>query len=184
MVLSTNPIYFTFSLELVLIYILLFNIISNSHFVATAQLFIYLGAVNVLILFAVMFMNRSYYPKDFHLNLWTIGNGLTSLFCTIFFFFGLITIILNTLWCVIIWNVRANQIIKQDLISNSLQIGIHLATNFFLPFELILIILLFALIGAITVVHQQKIFITRNNNCKFYFFYMSSYSFPLNSFKV
>ena len=184
MVLSTNSIYFTFFLGLVLICILLFNIISNSHFVATAQLFICVGAVNVLILFVVMFMNGSYYPKDFHLNLWTIGNGLTSLFCTIFFFFWLITIILNTLWCVIIWNVRAHQIIEQDLISNSQQIGIHLSTNFFLPFELVLIILLFALIGAITVARQQKIFITRNNNCKFYFFYMSSYSFPLNSYKV
>ena len=49
---------------------------------------------------------------------------------------------------------RSNQIIEQDLISNSQQIGIHLATDFFLPFEFISIILLVALIGAIAVARQ------------------------------
>ena len=45
-----------------------------------------------------------------------------------------------------IWTTISNQMIKQDLISNSQQIGIHLSTNFFLSFELISIILLIALI--------------------------------------
>ncbi|KAI8524475.1 hypothetical protein RHMOL_Rhmol13G0152100 [Rhododendron molle] len=49
---------------------------------------------------------------------------------------------------------RSNQILEQDSIINSQQIGIHLSTNFFLPFELISIILLIALIGAITVACQ------------------------------
>ena len=79
-VLLTNPIFFAFSLGLVLVCIFLFYILSNSHFVAAAQLLIYMGAINVLILFAVMFMNGSEYYKDF--NLWTVRNGLTSLICT------------------------------------------------------------------------------------------------------
>ncbi|TYJ22488.1 hypothetical protein E1A91_A08G128700v1 [Gossypium mustelinum] len=115
-VLLTNPIYSAFSLGLLLIYV---------------------GAINFLILFAVMFMNGSEYYKNF--NLWTIGNGLTSLVCT------------NTSWYGIIWTTRSNQIIEQDLISNSQQIGIHLAIDFFLPFEFISIILLVSLIGAIAV---------------------------------
>ena len=45
-----------------------------------------------------------------------------------------------------IWTTISNQMIKQDLISNSQQIGIHLSTNFFLSFELISIILLIVLI--------------------------------------
>lgn len=85
-VLFTNPIYSAFSLGLVLVCISLFYILSNSHFVAAAQLLIYVGAVNVLIIFAVMFMNGSDYSKDFQLNLWTIGDGLTSLVCTSIFF--------------------------------------------------------------------------------------------------
>nr|YP_009643618.1 NADH dehydrogenase subunit 6 [Acer laevigatum]YP_009972795.1 NADH-plastoquinone oxidoreductase subunit 6 [Acer oliverianum]YP_010891864.1 NADH-plastoquinone oxidoreductase subunit 6 [Acer robustum]QNH83997.1 NADH-plastoquinone oxidoreductase subunit 6 [Acer fenzelianum]WJO89056.1 NADH-plastoquinone oxidoreductase subunit 6 [Acer palmatum]AWH62873.1 NADH dehydrogenase subunit 6 [Acer laevigatum]QNH84254.1 NADH-plastoquinone oxidoreductase subunit 6 [Acer oliverianum]WJO88621.1 NADH-plastoq len=152
-VLLTNPIYSAFSLGFVLICISLFYILSNSPFVAAAQLLIYVGAVNVLIIFAVMFMNGSDYSNDFHLNLWTIGDGVASLVCTSLFL-SLLTTILDTSWYGIIWTTRSNQIIEQDLISNSQQIGIHLSTDFFLPFELISIILLVALIGAIAVARQ------------------------------
>src|SRR4029079_3275519 len=72
-VLFTNPIFSAFSLGLVLVCISLFYILANSHFVASAQLLIYVGAINVLILFAVMFMNGPEYDKD--LNLWTVGDG-------------------------------------------------------------------------------------------------------------
>ena len=98
-----------------------------------------------------MFMNGSEDYKDF--NLWTVGNGLTALICTSLFVL-LITIISNTTWYGIIWTTRANQIIEQDLVSNGQQIGIHLSTDFFLPFEFISIILLVALIGAIATARQ------------------------------
>ncbi|YP_009092357.1 NADH-plastoquinone oxidoreductase subunit 6 (chloroplast) [Macadamia integrifolia] len=150
-VLLTNPIFSAFSLGLVLVCISLFYIPSNSHFVAAAQLLIYVGAINVLIIFAVMFMNGSEYYNDFHL--WTVGDGVTSLVCTSIFV-SLITTILNTSWYGVIWTTRSNQILEQDLISNGQQIGIHLSTNFFLPFELISIILLVALIGAIAMARQ------------------------------
>nr|YP_010927409.1 NADH dehydrogenase subunit G [Cuphea curiosa]WKK46333.1 NADH dehydrogenase subunit G [Cuphea curiosa] len=150
-VLFTNPIYSAFSLGLVLVCISLFYILSNSHFVAAAQLLIYVGAINVLILFAVMFMNGSEYYKDLHFL--TVGDGITSLLCTSIFF-SLISTILDTSWYGIIWTTKSNQIVEQDLISNSQQIGIHLSTDFFLPFEFISIILLVSLIGAIAVARQ------------------------------
>nr|WIW41351.1 NADH-plastoquinone oxidoreductase subunit 6 [Helleborus atrorubens] len=150
-VLLTNPIFSAFSLGLVLVCTSLFYILSNSHFVAAAQLLIYVGAINVLIVFAVMFMNGSEYYNDFHL--WTIGDGVTSLVCTSIFV-SLITTILDTSWYGIIWTTRSNQIIEQDLINNGQQIGIHLSTDFFLPFELISIILLVSLIGAIAMARQ------------------------------
>nr|ANG44359.2 NADH dehydrogenase subunit G [Oenothera grandiflora] len=150
-VLLTNPIFSAFSLGLVLVCISLFFSLSNSYFVAAAQLLIYVGAINVLILFAVMFMNGSEYSKD--LTLWTVGDGITSLVCTSIFI-SLITTILDTSWYGIIWTTKSNQIIEQDLIGNSQQIGIHLSTDFFLPFELISIILLVSLIGAIAVARQ------------------------------
>nr|QGA85257.1 NADH-plastoquinone oxidoreductase subunit 6 [Pentaclethra macrophylla] len=152
-VLLTNPIFSAFSLGLALVCISLFYILSNSHFVAAAQLLIYVGAINVLILFAVMFINinGSEYYQDFHL--WTVGDGVTLVVCTSIFV-SLITTIPDTSWYGIIWTTRSNQIIEQDLINNSQQIGIHLSTDFFLPFELISIILLAALIGAIVVARQ------------------------------
>nr|YP_010014364.1 NdhG [Ochradenus baccatus]QOI12871.1 NdhG [Ochradenus baccatus] len=150
-VLLTNPIYSAFSLGFVLVCISLFYILSNSHFVAASQLLIYVGAINILIIFAVMFMNGSEYYTDF--NLWTIGVGITSLVCTSILLL-LITTILDTSWYGVIWTTKLKQILEQDLISNSQQIGIHLSTDFFLPFELISIILLVALIGAISVARQ------------------------------
>nr|WIL84555.1 NADH dehydrogenase subunit 6 [Tillandsia flexuosa var. vivipara] len=150
-VLFTNPIYSAFSLGLVLICISLFYILSNSYFVAAAQLLIYVGAINILIIFAVMFMNGSEYSKNFYF--WTIGDGVTLMVCTTILF-SLITTIPDTSWYGIIWTARSNQIMEQDLINNVQQIGIHLSTDFYLPFELISIILLVSLIGAITMARQ------------------------------
>nr|YP_009734497.1 NADH-plastoquinone oxidoreductase subunit 6 [Pedicularis resupinata]QIK00095.1 NADH-plastoquinone oxidoreductase subunit 6 [Pedicularis resupinata] len=132
-VLLPNLIYSAFSLGLVLFCISLFYIISNSYFVAAAQLLIYVGAINVLIIFAVMFMNSSEYYKDFHLL--TVGDGVTSMVCTSLFI-SLITTILDTSWYGIVWTTKSNQIIEQDLLSTSQQIGIHLSTDFFFHLNL------------------------------------------------
>nr|QFG71167.1 NADH dehydrogenase subunit G [Mammillaria albiflora] len=150
-VLFTNPIFSALSLGLVLVCISLCYILANSHFVTSAQLLIYVGAINVLIIFAVMFMSGPEYGKDLHL--WTVGDGATSLVFTSLFV-SLIIAILNTSWYAIIWTTRSNQILEQDLINTSQQIGILLSTDFFLPFELVSIILLVALIGAISVARQ------------------------------
>nr|YP_008758240.1 NADH-plastoquinone oxidoreductase chain 6 [Veratrum patulum]YP_010147964.1 NADH-plastoquinone oxidoreductase subunit 6 [Veratrum oxysepalum]YP_010309287.1 NdhG [Veratrum nanchuanense]YP_010309372.1 NdhG [Veratrum grandiflorum]YP_010309627.1 NdhG [Veratrum dahuricum]AGX28894.1 NADH-plastoquinone oxidoreductase chain 6 [Veratrum patulum]QQV68323.1 NADH-plastoquinone oxidoreductase subunit 6 [Veratrum oxysepalum]QSV09394.1 NdhG [Veratrum nanchuanense]QSV09479.1 NdhG [Veratrum grandiflorum] len=150
-VLFTHPIYSAFSLGLVLVCISLLYIPSNSYFVAAAQLLIYVGAINVLIIFAVMFMNGSEYSNDS--RLWTVGDGITLLVC-ISILFSLITTILDTSWYGILWTTKSNQILEQDLIINVQQIGIHLSTDFYLPFELISIILLVSLIGAITMARQ------------------------------
>lgn len=61
----------------------------------------------------------------------------------------------NTSWYGIIWTTKASQIIEQDLISNSQQIGIHLSTDFFIPFEFISLILLVALIGAMCYLNME-----------------------------
>nr|YP_010490013.1 NADH-plastoquinone oxidoreductase subunit 6 [Koenigia islandica]UWM11654.1 NADH-plastoquinone oxidoreductase subunit 6 [Koenigia islandica] len=150
-ILFINPIFSAFSLGFVLVFISLFYILANSQFVASAQLLIYVGAINVLIIFAVMFINGLEYDKDF--RIWTFGDGIALLVC-ISIFFLLIVTILNTSWYGIVWTTKLNQIIEQDLINNSQQIGIHLSTDFFLPFELISIILLVALIGAISMARQ------------------------------
>lgn len=84
-VLLMNPIDSAFSLGLVLVCISLFYISLNSSFVTTAQFLIYVGAINVLIIFAVMFMNGSEYSNDSYL--WTIGDRITSQICISIFFF-------------------------------------------------------------------------------------------------
>lgn len=73
-------------------------------------------------------MNGSEYSK--YSNPWTVGDGVTLMVCTSLFF-SLITTIPDTSWYGIIWPTRSNQIVEQDLISNSQQIGIHLSRDFF-----------------------------------------------------
>nr|YP_010251244.1 NADH-plastoquinone oxidoreductase subunit 6 [Gentiana wardii]QTW90736.1 NADH-plastoquinone oxidoreductase subunit 6 [Gentiana wardii] len=150
-VLLPNPNFSAFSLGLVLVCISLVYILLSSYFVAAAQLLIYVGAINILIIFAVMFMNGSEYSNYF--NSWTVGDGITLMLSTSLFS-SLITTIPDTSWYGIFWPTRSNQIVEQDLIINSQQIGIHLSRDFFLPFELISIILLVALIGAIAVARK------------------------------
>ncbi|KAK8956171.1 hypothetical protein KSP40_PGU021670 [Platanthera guangdongensis] len=122
----------------------------NSYFVDAAQFLIYVGAINVLIIFVVVFINGSDYSNDSYL--WTIEDRITSQICISIFF-------LNDYYprYFMVWNfqtTKSNQIIEQDLISNVQQIGIHLSTDFYLPFELFSIILLVSVIGAITIAHQ------------------------------
>lgn len=82
-ILLTKPIFYAFSLGLVLVCISLLYILTNSHFVAASQLLIYVEAINILIIFAVIFMNSSEYYQD--LNLWIIGDGMTLIVCTSIF---------------------------------------------------------------------------------------------------
>ncbi|KAL7229714.1 hypothetical protein ACSBR2_008259 [Camellia fascicularis] len=58
-ILFPNPISSAFSLGLVFVCISFFYILSNSNFLVAAQLLIYVGAINALIIFSVMLMNDS-----------------------------------------------------------------------------------------------------------------------------
>uniref|UniRef100_A0A251T852 NAD(P)H-quinone oxidoreductase subunit 6, chloroplastic n=1 Tax=Helianthus annuus TaxID=4232 RepID=A0A251T852_HELAN len=62
-VLLANPFILPFHwIGFCLYIVILYSI--ELHFVAAAQLLIYVGAINVLIIFAVMFINGSEYSKD------------------------------------------------------------------------------------------------------------------------
>ncbi|KAL4191979.1 hypothetical protein AMTRI_Chr06g170000 [Amborella trichopoda] len=99
-----------------------------------------------------MFMNGSEYYNNFHL--WTVGDGITSVIFTSILF-SLIGTIIDTSWYGIILTTRSNQIIEHDLTSKVQQIGIHLSTDFFLPFKLISIILLVSLVEAIAMASAE-----------------------------
>ncbi|RCU61597.1 hypothetical protein SETIT_J016600v2, partial [Setaria italica] len=105
-----GPIHEILGSRSILVCISLFYFLLNSYFVAVAQLLIYVGAINVLIIFAVMFVNGSEWSKD--KNFWTIGDGFTLLLC-ITIPFSLMTTIPDTSWYGILWTTRANQIVEQ-----------------------------------------------------------------------
>ncbi|KAH9562785.1 hypothetical protein CY35_05G090000, partial [Sphagnum magellanicum] len=153
-VIMTNIVYSTFFLMLVFVCISFMYLLLNVDFVVTAQIFIYVGAINILIVFVIMLINK---PPSFNFfPSWTMGDGIRCATCIGLFFLLIITIS-NTSWSKIYLVTQSNNIVEQDLGRNIQCIGYLLLTKYFLPFELLFIILLVALIGAITIAHQEKI---------------------------
>jgi len=114
----------------------------NADFVAAAQVLIYVGAVNVLILFAIMLVNRRYNFAP--LKLGWLRNGVTAVVCL--GLFALLTAMaLNTPW----------QLEPIQPMSSVLVMGGHFFREYLLPFELASILLLMALIGAIVLARRE-----------------------------
>lgn len=114
----------------------------NADFVAAAQVLIYVGAVNVLILFAIMLVNRRYNFAP--LKLGWLRNGVTAVVC-LGLFALLAAMALNTPWPL--------QPIQP--LSSVLVIGGHFFSDYLLPFELASVLLLMALIGAIVLARRE-----------------------------
>lgn len=157
-VLLNNIVYSAFFLGLVFFCISLLYFALNADFVAAAQILIYVGAVNVLIVFAVMLINKPDSLKIF--PSWTIGDKITFLICLSLFSL-LVTIILNTPWFNITLITESKPLLEIDFTKNVQRIGYLLLTQFLLPFELLSIVLLVALIGAIFLARRENLIRTK-----------------------
>lgn len=148
----SNIIYSAFLLGFVFICIALLYLTLNADFLAAAQILIYVGAVNVLIVFAVMLINK---PKEINtLEKWNISNNISLLLCTSLFV-SLSFTILNTNWSNL-YSIQHSVNILDQMPSNIRLIGNNLLTKFLIPFELLSILLLVALIGAITIARRAE----------------------------
>jgi NAD(P)H-quinone oxidoreductase subunit 6 len=146
-VLLTNIVYSAFLLGGVFISIAGLYLLLNADFVAAAQVLIYVGAVNVLILFAIMLVNKR---EDFApiANRW-IRRVSTAIVC--FGLFALLsTMVLATPWSV---STGAPAIDSETIV----KIGQHFFTDFLLPFELASVLLLMAMVGAIILARRDYI---------------------------
>jgi len=123
------------------IYILL-----NADFVAAAQILVYVGAVNVLILFAIMLVNKR---EDFSKipGRW-IRQGATGLVCA--GIFGL----LGTMILITPWQLETRSPLESNTV---IAIGKHFFSDFLLPFELASVLLLMAMVGAIILARRDLI---------------------------
>ena len=148
----SNIIYSAFLLGFVFICIALLYLTLNADFLAAAQILIYVGAVNVLIVFAVMLINK---PKEINtLEKWNISNNISLFLCTSLFV-SLSFTILNTNWSNL-YSIQHSVNILDQMPSNIRLIGNNLLTTFLIPFELLSILLLVALIGAITIARRAE----------------------------
>jgi NAD(P)H-quinone oxidoreductase subunit 6 len=154
-VLFNDIVYSAFSLGFVFTCISLSYLLLDSDFIAAAQILIYVGAVNVLIVFAVMLINEKQSDNKLFL-FWTLGDGITSTIC-IGIFLLLSNVISNTSWSKIYLVVESKKNEKLMAIDNIRRIGSELLTEFIIPFELMSIILLIALIGAIALARGEQV---------------------------
>ena len=146
-VLFSNIVYSAFLLGGVFMSISGLYILLNADFVAAAQVLIYVGAVNVLILFAIMLVNKG---EDFsRLPRRWIRKGATALVC--FGLFALLaTMVLVTPWS---FSTTSPAVVENTI----LEIGKHFFSDFLLPFELASVLLLMAMVGAIILARRDLI---------------------------
>lgn len=145
-VLLSNVVYSAFLLGGVFISIAGLYLLLNADFVATAQVLIYVGAINVLILFAIMLVNKQ---EDFApvSGTW-LRRGATGLVCV-----GLFAL-LSTMVLATPWSLSSAPPAGDVAI---VKIGQHFFTDFLLPFELASVLLLMALIGAVILARREFI---------------------------
>ena len=146
-ILFANVVYSAFSSGLVFTCISLLYLVSNADFVAAAQSLVYVGAINVLTVFAVMITDE---PTSSDAAPATRGSGyFIALGVCILLFASLAYVIHNTEWF------DPSLINKSGILASSIpksnvqQLGYNLLSEFLVPFELVSILLLVALVGAI-----------------------------------
>jgi NAD(P)H-quinone oxidoreductase subunit 6 len=145
-VLLDNIVYSAFLLAGVFVSMAGLYILLNADFVATAQVLVYVGAVNVLILFAIMLVNKR---EDF---VAIKGAGVRKLASAVVC--GGIMALLSTMVLRTPWAISSETPIGDGAI---VKIGIHFFTDFLLPFEIASVLLLVALIGAIVLARREFI---------------------------
>ncbi|MCP9849940.1 NADH-quinone oxidoreductase subunit J [Cyanobium sp. Morenito 9A2] len=143
-VLLPNIVYSAFLLGGVFLSVAGLYLLLNASFVAAAQVLVYVGAVNVLILFAIMLVNK----KE---NLAAIPGlalrrVLSGAVCAGLFAL-LLRVDLTTSWAL-----PGPEPLGDEA---TLRIGEHLFSDYLLPFELASVLLLMSMIGAIVLARRD-----------------------------
>ena len=143
-VLLENIVYSAFLLGGVFMAVAGLYLLLNASFVAAAQVLVYVGAVNVLILFAIMLVNKreKLNPIEGLKTRKLISGGVCG---------GLLILLLRVS-VTTKWNIPGPTSIGDEATE---RIGEHLFTDYLLPFELASILLLMAMIGAIVLARRD-----------------------------
>jgi len=143
-VLAGNIVYSAFLLGLTFISMAGLYLLLNADFVAAAQILVYVGAVNVLILFGVMLVNKreDYVPAAGAL----LRQVVTALVCAGLFAL-LAAVVLTSPW-----QLAAE---FQPMQSSIVTLAEHFFSDYLLPFEVASVLLLMAMIGAIVLARRD-----------------------------
>jgi len=143
-VMLPNIVYAAFLLGGVFLSVAALYLMLNASFIAAAQILIYVGAVNVLILFAIMLVNKKEAMGA------SPGVGLRRVLSTgvcIGLFALLLRVAFSTPWAT-----PGPAAIGEDAV---IRLGEHFFSDYLLPFELASVLLLMAMIGAIVLARRD-----------------------------
>lgn len=145
MISAHRPIDSALSFIVTLISIAALFALVNATFLFVVQIIIYAGAILSLILFIIMFLNikDENLPDEKYKNRWLLG---TSIIITPF------SLILIDL---ILRSDIAVHALRDEKFGTIKDVGITLFSQWILPFELVSILLLVALIGAVTLSKKE-----------------------------
>ena len=144
-ILLENIVYSAFLLGGVFMSVAGLYLLLNASFVAAAQILVYVGAVNVLIIFAIMLVNKKEDLKAIE-NIKSRRIISTSICLTLLSL--LIRVDLSNTWGL----AESNASIGEE---STIRIGEHLFSDYLLPFEVASVLLLMAMIGAIVLARRD-----------------------------
>ena len=144
-ILLENIVYSAFLLGGVFMSVAGLYLLLNASFVAAAQVLVYVGAVNVLIIFAIMLVNKKEDLKAIE-NIKSRRIISTSICLTLLSL--LIRVDLSNTWGL----AEPSESIGEE---STIRIGEHLFSDYLLPFEVASVLLLMAMIGAIVLARRD-----------------------------
>ena len=144
-ILLENIVYSAFLLGGVFMSVAGLYLLLNASFVAAAQVLVYVGAVNVLIIFAIMLVNKKEDLRPIN-NIKSRKIISTSICLTLLSL--LIRVDLSNTWGLAEPSASVGE-------ESTIRIGEHLFSDYLLPFEVASVLLLMAMIGAIVLARRD-----------------------------
>jgi len=144
MISFTRVVHMVISLGITFISIAGLYVLLEAEFVAVSQILVYSGAISILMLFGIMLTKHDASEEGTTrgLNRY-LGFAIVAVFFIIVFL-----AIQNTAWPAPATHTDVN-------VSNAEQIGLEVFTKFVIPFELVSVLLLVALVGAIIMAKKE-----------------------------
>jgi NADH:ubiquinone oxidoreductase subunit 6 (subunit J) len=121
-----------------------FYILLEAELLAMIQLLVYVGAIAILIIFAIMLSRQAMASDDKVLNeQWILGGIVAVVLCA-----ALVYVLVQVNWPVVETAVPANSIqrLGESLVNSN---------SFVLPFEVASVLLLVALVGAVIIAREK-----------------------------
>ena len=147
-VVQRNPLYSAISLIGVFIALASLYLLLAAPFIAAVQVIVYGGAIMVLVVFVIMLLNVEEEVRR-----------PTRLIFLVPTAFGLAVVLIAQV-VFILYSVQGSPLTPRDVVSDtglSASIGIGLFTKYILPFEITSILLIMAVVGAITLARRSSL---------------------------